>query len=249
MPALHNPKQNHLLATLPAAEFQRLSPHLELTPMPLGEVYYEAAGKLRHVYFPTTSIVSLHYVTMSGAAAEIAGVGNEGMFGASLLMGGKAKSSRAFVRAAGYGYRIKAPLLMEEFNRAGPMQRLLRRYIRALVTQTSQTAICNQRHPVDQRLCRWLLLTIDRLPSQELTLTQDLLASMFGVSPDDAMKAVWNLQQAELIRYRRGRITVLDRHGLEGHACECYRVVKMELDHLLGLDPDWRPMPECVESA
>ena len=244
----HNPNQNHLLASLPVAEFGRIAPHLELAPMPLGEVYHESGDKLQHVYFPTTSIVSLHYAMENGAPAEIAGVGNEGMLGISLFMGGKASPSRAFVRTAGYGYKLKARLLMEEFNLTGSMQRLLLRYTQALITQTSQTAVCNRYHSVEQKLRRWLLLTLDRMPSNELVMTQELLASMFGVGRESVMEAVRKLQQAGLICYRRGHITVLDRHGLEDHACECYSVIKMELDRLLGLDWDWRPMPESVKT-
>lgn len=248
MSSPHNPNQNHLLASLPAAEFRRMAPHLELAPMPLGDVYYESGGKLQYVYFPTTAIVSLHYLMKSGAPAEIAGVGNEGMLGISLFMGGKATPSRAFVRTAGYGYKLKAQLLMEEFKRAGAMQRLLLRYTQALITQTSQTVACNRRHSVDQRLCRWLLLTFDRLPSNELALTQELAANMFGVAREGVMEAVDKLHQAGLIRYRRGHIAVLDRPGLAEQACECYSVIKTEFDRFLGLDWDWRPMPESVKT-
>jgi CRP-like cAMP-binding protein len=228
-------------------ELKRLSPHLELVHMPLGESYCESGGELQHVYFPTTSIVSLLYVMESGAPAEIAGVGNEGMLGISLFMEGDATPSMSFVRTAGYGYKMKARRLMEEFNRAGAMKRLLLRYTQALITQTSQTAVCNLHLSVDQRLCRWLLLTLDRMPSNELTLTQELAASMFGVDRVDVMEAICTLQQAGLIRYRDNHITVLDRLGLEGHACECYRVIKREFDRLRGLDWDWRPMPESVK--
>jgi CRP-like cAMP-binding protein len=244
----HDPTQNHLLASLPVAEFKRLSPHLELIPMPLGEVYCESGGKLQNVYFPTTSIVSLHYVMENGASAEIAGVGKEGMLGISLFMGGNTTPSRASVRAAGYGYKLKARLLMEEFNRAGSMQRLLLRYTQALITQTSQTAVCNRHHSVAQQLCRWLLMTLDRVASNDLTMTQELVAGMIGVRRETIMDALRKLQQAGIISYRYGHITVLNRPGLEERACECYDVVKMEFDRLLGLDWDWCPMPESVKT-
>ena len=242
----NNPNQNHLLAALPSAELARLSPHLEPVEMPLGEVLCESGGKLQHVYFPATSIVSLHYVMENGASAEIAGVGNEGMLGISLFMGGNTTPSRAFVRTAGYGYKLKAQLLVQEFNRAGPMQQLLLRYTQALITQTSQTAVCNRHHSVEQQLCRWLLLTLDRVSSNELILTQELVASMLGVRREGVTEAAGKLQKAGLIHYRRGHITVLDRSGLEDRACECYGVVKAEFDRLLGRDWDWRHMPESV---
>jgi len=232
--APHTPSQNHLLAALPTAEFERLAPNLELVPMPLGEVLYESGGQLPHVYFPTSSIVSLHYVMENGSSAEIAGVGNEGILGISLFMGGNSTPSRAIVQTAGYGYRLKARLLMEEFNRAGLMLRLLLRYTQALITQMSQTAVCNRHHTVDQQLCRWLLLTLDRLPSNELIMTQELVASMLGVRREAVTEAAGKLQHAGFIRYRRGHITVLDRSGLAAHVCECYAVVKKEFDRLLS---------------
>jgi len=232
--APHTPSQNHLLAALPTAEFERLAPNLELVPMPLGEVLYESGGQLPHVYFPTSSIVSLHYVMENGSSAEIAGVGNEGILGISLFMGGNSTPSRAIVQTAGYGYRLKARLLMEEFNRAGLMLRLLLRYTQALITQMSQTAVCNRYHSVDQQLCRWLLLTLDRLPSNELIMTQELVASMLGVRREAVTEAAGKLQHAGFIRYRRGHITVLDRSGLAAHVCECYAVVKKEFDRLLS---------------
>jgi CRP-like cAMP-binding protein len=244
----HDPTQNQLLASLPVAEFKRLSPHLELIPMPLGEVYYESGSKLQNVYFPTTSIVSLHYVMENGATAEIAGVGKEGMLGISLFMGGNTTPSRASVRAAGYGYKLKARMLMEEFNRAGSMQRLLLRYTQALITQTAQTAVCSRHHSVAQQLCRWLLMTLDRVPSNELILTQEFVAGMLGVRRETVMEALRKLQQAGIISYRYGRITVLNRSGLEDQACECYNVVRMELGRLLGMDMDWKPMPESVKA-
>lgn len=228
-----SPNQNHLLAALPTAEFERITPHLELVAMPLGEVLCESGGQLQHVYFPTTAIVSLHYVMENGASSEIAGVGNEGVLGVSLFMGGNTTPSRAIVQTAGHGYRLKARLMMEEFNRAGPMMRLMLRYTQALITQISQTAVCNRHHSVEQQLCRWLLLTLDRLPSNELTMTQELIASMLGVRREGITETAGNLQRAGLISYRRGHITALDRSGLESHACECYKVVKKEFHRLL----------------
>ena len=234
LPAPHDPRQNHLLAALPAVEFARLQPNLELVAMPLGEILYESGGQLRHVYFPTTAIISLHYVTEDGASAEIAGVGNEGILGVSLFMGGNTTPSRAVTLTAGYGYRLKAALLMEEFNRAGALMRLLLRYTQALLTQMSQTAVCNRHHSLEQQLCRWLLLTQDRLPSNELTMTQELIANMLGVRREGVTEAAGKLQQAGIISYRRGHITVLDRSGLETQVCECYKVVKKEFERLLN---------------
>jgi CRP-like cAMP-binding protein len=228
------PNQNHLLAALPTAEFERLARHLELVAMPLGQVLYESSGQLQHVYFPTTAIVSMHYVMENGASSEIAGVGNEGVLGISLFMGGNTTPSRAIVQTAGHGYQLKARLLMEEFNRGGLTQHLLLRYTQALMTQVSQTAVCNRHHAVVQQLCRWLLLTLDRLPSNELTMTQELIASMLGVRREGITEAAGQLQQAGCIRYRRGHIAVLDRSGLESRVCECYAVVKKEHDRLLS---------------
>jgi CRP-like cAMP-binding protein len=235
---MSTPNQNHLLAALPAEILERISPHLELISMPLGEVLCESGGQLQYVYFPTTAIVSLHYVMENGASTEIAGVGNEGVLGISLFMGGNTTPSRATVQTAGYGYRLKGRLLMEEFNRAGgrrtgALQNLLLRYTQALITQMSQTAVCNRHHSVEQQLCRWLLLTLDRLPSNELTMTQELIAGMLGVRREGITEAAGHLQQAGFIRYRRGHITVLDRSGLESRVCECYTVVKNEYDRLL----------------
>jgi CRP-like cAMP-binding protein len=233
LPASHSPKQNYLLAALPASDFERLSPHLELVPMTLGEALYESGGLLQHVYFPTTSIVSLLYVMEDGASAEIAVVGNEGILGISLFMGGETTPSRAVVQSAGYGYRLKAQLLKQEFNRAGPVMHLLLRYTQALITQMAQTAVCNRHHSVEQQLCRWLLLSLDRLSSDELSMTQELIANMLGVRREGVTEAAGKLQRSGLIRYSRGRITVLDRPGLETEACECYGVVKKEFDRLL----------------
>jgi CRP-like cAMP-binding protein len=228
-----SPQLNHLLASIPEEIFERLAPHLELVAMPLGEVLYESGGKLHHVYFPTTSIVSLHYVMENGASAEIAGVGNEGVVGISLFMGGNTTPSRATVQTAGSGYRLKERLIMEEFNRAGPLMRLMLRYTQALITQMSQTAVCNRHHSMEQQMCRWLLSTLDRLPSRELVMTQELIASMLGVRREGITETAGDLQRAGLISYRRGHITVLDRAGLEVRACECYNVVKKEFRRLL----------------
>jgi CRP-like cAMP-binding protein len=234
MSAQQTPMQNHLLATLPKEIFERIAPHLELIPMPLGEVLYESGGQLHHVYFPTTAIVSLHYVMENGASAEIAGVGNEGVVGISLFMGGNTTPSRATVCTSGYGYRLKARLMMEEFNRAGPMMRLMLRYTQALITQMSQTAVCNRHHSMEQQMCRWLLLTLDRLPTSELIMTQELIASMLGVRREGITETAGDLQRSGLISYRRGHITVLDRSGLESRTCECYNVVKKEFHRLLS---------------
>jgi len=230
----HTPKQNHLLAALPVEIYERLSPDLELVSMPLGEVLCESGGQLQHAYFPTTAIVSMHYVMEDGATAEIAGVGNEGVLGISLFMGGNTTPSQATVQTGGYGYRLKSGLLMQEFDRAGPLMRLMLRYTQALITQMSQTAVCNRHHSVEQQLCRWLLLTLDRLPTNELTITQELIASMLGVRREGITESAGNLQREGLISYRRGHITVLDRSGLESHTCECYDVVKNEFHRLLS---------------
>ncbi|MDI6748016.1 MAG: Crp/Fnr family transcriptional regulator, partial [Rhodocyclaceae bacterium] len=224
MSSPHGPQQNHLLAALPAAEFEPLVAHLELAPLPLGKMLYEPGGQLQHAYFPTTAIVSLHYVMASGATTEAAGVGNEGVVGISLFMGGDTTSSSAVVQTAGHAYRLERRLLLREFNRAGLLQRLLLRYTQALITQISQTAACNRHHSLEQQLCRWLLLTLDRLPSNDLVMTQELVASMLGVRREGITVAAGNLQRAGLISYRRGHIAVLDRSGLERHACECYAV-------------------------
>ncbi len=230
----HSPNLNHLLGALPAAEFEHLAPHLELVPLLLGDTLYEPGDQLSHVYFPTTAIVSLLYIMESGASAEIAGVGNEGVLGISLFMGGDTTPSSAVVQIAGHGYRLKGGLLKEEFNRAGLMQRLLLRYTQALVTQMFQTAACNRHHSIEQQLCRWLMLILDRLPSNELVMTQELVANALGVRREGITEAAGNLQRAGIIRYRRGHITVLERSGLEAGACECYAVVKKELARLLS---------------
>lgn len=233
MASPHNPNQNQLLGALPAAEFARLSPHLELVPMRLGELLCESGDQLHHAYFPTTAIVSVHYVMESGASAEVAGVGNEGMLGIALFMGGETTPSRALVQTAGQGYRLPSRLLMEEFNRFGLMLRLLLRYTQALITQMAQTAVCNRHHSLLQQLCCWLLLTLDRMPSNELIMTQDLIASMLGVRRAGVTEAAGKLQELGAISCRRGHITVLNRSLLHVHVCECYAVVKSEFDRLL----------------
>lgn len=234
MSSPHSPNQNHLLAALPPAEFEFLAAHLELVPMRLGDVLYEPGSKLQYAYFPTTAIVSLHYVMESGASAESAGVGNEGVVGIALFMGGDTTPSSAVVQTAGHAYRLEGRLLKREFSRAGLMQRLLLRYTQALITQMTQTSACNRHHSVEQQLCRWLLLTLDRIPSRELTMTQELIASMLGVRRESITEAIGKLQHAGFIRCRRGHITVIERTGLETHACECYAVVKKELGRLLS---------------
>jgi CRP-like cAMP-binding protein len=226
-----------LLATLPDAEAQRWLPQLERVEMPLGQVLYESGGTLSHVYFPTTAIVSLLYVMENGASAEIAVVGNEGIVGISLFMGGDSTSSRAVVQSAGLGYRLKAQIMKDDFNRAGPVLHLLLRYTQALITQMAQTAVCNRHHSLDQQLCRWLLLSLDRLQGNELVMTQELIANMLGVRREGVTEGALKLQQAGLIRYARGHITVLDRDGLEKRSCECYAVVKKEYDRLLPEKP------------
>ncbi len=228
-----SPSENQLLATLPAADRERLQAHLELVPLGLGEVLYESGTRLRHVYFPTDSIVSLLYTMADGASAEIAVVGNEGLVGVSLFMGGETTPSRAVVQSAGNAYRLAGKLLKEEFARAGVMQHLLLLYTQALLTQMAQTAVCNRHHSLDEQLCRWLLLSLDRLPSNQLVMTQELIANMLGVRREGVTEAAGKLQNAGLIRYSRGHITILDRAGLEGRACECYAVVKKESDRLL----------------
>ena len=233
MTALHSPQHNHLLACLPPADFTLFANQLELVHMPLGQMLYEPGTQLRHAFFPTTSIVSLHYVTETGASAETAGVGNEGVVGISLFMGGDTTPSSAVVQTAGYAYRLDRHVLQAEFNRAGALQRLLLRYTQALMTQMAQSAVCNRHHSVEQQLCRWLLLTMDRVPARELVMTQELVASMLGVRRESVTEAAGNLQTAGYIRYRRGHIAVLERQGLEGRACECYGVVKKELQRLL----------------
>ena len=230
---VHSHAENRLLAVLPAIERERVYPKLELVRMPLGSVLYESGSRMDHVYFPTNSIISLLYVMADGASAEIAVVGNDGMVGVSLFMGGETTPSRAVVQSAGVAYRLPGSLLKEEFRRGGAMQYLLLRYTQALLTQMAQTAVCNRHHSVDQQLCRWLLLSLDRLASNELAMTQELIANMLGVRREGVTEAAGKLQAAGVIRYSRGRITVLDRPALEAQACECYDVVRKEFRRLL----------------
>jgi CRP-like cAMP-binding protein len=227
------PLQNNLLAALPADEYARIFRTLELAPMPLGEALYESGAQMHHVYFPTTAIVSLLYVMEDGSSAEIAMVGYEGIVGVPLFMGGETTPGRAVVQSAGHAYRMRGQLLKDEFYRAGTMQHLLLRYTQALLTQMAQTAVCNRHHSLDQQLCRWLLLSLDRLPSNRLVMTQELIANMLGVRREGVTEAAGNLQKAGLIEYHRGHITILDRAGLEARVCECYAVVKRESDRLL----------------
>jgi CRP-like cAMP-binding protein len=227
------PQQNNLLAVLPESVFKRLQPDLKPVDMKLGDVLYESGSHMRNVYFPTTAIVSLLYTLANGSSAEIAVVGNEGIIGVSLFMGGETTTNRAVVQSAGVAFRLPSQILKDEFTRAGPMQHLLLRYLQALITQMTQTAVCNRHHSVDQQLCRWLLLSLDRLPSNELKMTQELIANMLGVRREGVTEAAGQLQHAGLIRYSRGHITVIDRAGLEARCCECYQVVKTESDRLL----------------
>jgi len=234
MPQPHSPRQNRLLAALPSADIDPLLAQLELVPMRLGDMLYEPGGQLQHAYFPTTAIVSLHYVTESGASAETAGVGNEGIVGVALYMGGESTSSSAVVQTAGHAYRLPGRLLKDAFHRAGVLQDILLRYTQALMTQMSQTAACNRHHTVEQQLCRWLLQTLDRTASRELIVTQELVASMLGVRREGITGAAGKLQRAGLISLRRGHITVLERSGLELRACDCYALIKNEMGRLLG---------------
>jgi len=233
MESPHSPKQNHLLASLPAADYERLLPELELVPMPLGWSVYESGGHQGYVYFPTNSIVSLLYVMENGASAEMAITGNEGLVGIALFMGGETTPSRAVVQSAGHAYRLKAAVLRREFEHGGALQNLLLRFTQALITQMAQTAVCNRHHSVEQQLCRWLLLSMDRLPGNELRMTQELIANMLGVRREGVTEAAGKLQEAGLIHYSRGHITVLNRPKLETQVCECYAVVKREVDRLL----------------
>jgi len=225
--------QNHLLAALPTADYERLLPDLDLVPLPLGMAVYESGGKLDYVYFPTDCIVSLLYVMKSGASAEIAVVGYEGLVGVALFMGGESTPSRAVVQSAGNAYRLPSKTLKREFEQSGPLQHLLLRYTQALITQMAQTAVCNRHHTVEQQLARWLLLSLDRLNSNELNMTQELIANMLGVRRKGVTEAAGKLQAAGLIQYIRGHIKVLDRPKLEQQVCECYAVVKRETDRLL----------------
>ena len=233
----HTPAQNHLLAALPKEEYEFLLLYLEEVEMPLGKVLYESGGKLHYVYFPTTCITSLLYVIENGASAEVAMVGNDGIIGINLFMSGGTMPNRAVVQSAGYAYRLRGTLIKKEFLNNKPMMRLLLRYTQALITQMAQTAVCNRHHSIDQQLCRKLLLSLDRLPSNKLTLTQELIANMLGVRREGITDAAGKLQQAGLIHYSRGQITIVDRAGLEARVCECYQVVKTETDRLLPALP------------
>jgi CRP-like cAMP-binding protein len=241
--ATQSPKENRLLAAMPEADFQALMPSLERVAMPLGQAVYESGGPQGYVYFPTTSIVSLLYVLADGATAEIAVTGKEGLVGIALFMGGETTPSRAVVQSAGQGYRLRAKLLKTEFERGGPLQHLLLRYTQALITQMTQTAVCNRHHAVDQQLCRWLLLSLDRLPGNKLVMTQELIANMLGVRREGVTEAAGKLQAEGLIEYSRGKITVVDRERLEARVCECYAVVKREYDRLL---PGGRALAEAA---
>jgi CRP-like cAMP-binding protein len=234
-PRMPSPTQNDLLAALSAAELKRLRAHLELVDMPLGEVVYESGRHIDHVYFPTTCIVSLLYVLENGASAEIAVVGHEGVVGISLFMGGETTPSRAVVQSAGHAYRLPGQMIKNEFTRGGAMQHLMLRYTQSLITQMAQTAVCNRHHSVDQQLCRWLLLSIDRLSIPEITMTQELIANMLGVRREGVTEAAGKLQKAGVISYRRGHIKVLNRLKLEAMSCECYEVVRRETARLLPL--------------
>ena len=227
------PKDNQLLSALPPTEWERWLPQLERVSMPLGQVVYESGRPLSHVVFPTTAIVSLLYVMENGASAEIAVVGHEGVVGISLFMGGESTPSRGVVQSAGEGFRLRAAAIKDEFNRSHPVMHLLLRYTQALITQMAQTAVCNRHHSLDQQLCRWLLLSLDRLPGNELVMTQELIANMLGVRREGVTEAALKLQKLGLIRYARGHITVLDRPGLTERTCECYAVVKKEYERLL----------------
>ena len=229
-----DPRQNRLLAALAPDDWQRWADQLQVVDLALGQVLYESGSKMTYAYFPTTAIVSLLYVLENGASAEIAIVGNDGVVGVPLFMGGETTPSRGVVQSAGQGVRLRGDILREEFNSHPGLMRLLLRYTQALITQMAQTAVCNRHHAVDQQLCRWLLLSLDRLPGNDLLMTQELIANMLGVRREGVTEAALKLQRADLIRYTRGRITVLDRPGLERRACECYSVVKREYDRLLS---------------
>jgi CRP-like cAMP-binding protein len=230
----YSPKQNHLLAALPAVDYERMDSQLTLVQLPLGEVLYESGSQLRNVYFPVSGVVSLVYTMHDGDTAEIAVVGNDGFVGVAILLGGGTTPSRAVVQIAGYAYQIASDTILDEFRRAGSMQLLLLRYVQALMTQMTQTAVCNRHHTVEQQLCRWLLLSLDRIASNEVSMTQELISNMLGVRREGVTVAARRLQEAGLIEYRRGNITVPDRTKLEAHGCECYAVVKEETDRLLS---------------
>jgi CRP-like cAMP-binding protein len=246
---LHNPQENHLLAALHKNEFDRLLPHLELVQMPLGEILYESGQELSYVYFPTSCIFSLQYVLENGASAELAGVGNEGMLGISVFMGGSSTPSRAFVQTAGEAYRLRAEIVRTEFGQGGQIMRVLLLYTQALITQISQTAVCNRRHTIEQQLCRWLLQTLDRSSSSDLVITQELIAGMLGVRREGITEAAQKLQCKNLIHYRRGHIRVVDRVRLEKYSCECYKVVKNEFGRLFSKLPVVPTLPVSAASV
>ncbi len=245
MTVLHSPNQNQLLAALPASEFARLSSYLELVPMPLGESYYESNGKLQHVYFPTTSIVSLRYMMENGCTAEIAGVGNEGMLGISVFMGDKALPKQAIVRTVGYGYRMKARLLLEEFNRAGTFQQLLIRYTKSLIIQASQVVVCNRYHSVEQKICRWFMHNYEYIAANDLSVTQEILSSVLGIRRNILTEALRKLREAGLINYYGGHITMLNIQNVEDHACECFRMIESSVNRM-PKQSDSNPMHENV---
>lgn len=234
----HSPRQNHLLNALPVDEYERLFPHMERVQLSLGEVIYESGGELHHAYFPSTCIISLLYVMENGASTEIAVVGNEGILGIALFMGGGTMPNRAVVRSAGYAYKLRKQKFMQEFNCYGKLHQLLLRYTQTLMTQMAQTAVCNRYHSLDKKLCHWLLTSLDRLPGNELDMTQELIANMLGVRREGVTEAAGKLQRAGLIHYHRGHIKVLNRSGLEARVCECYQVVKTETDRILPSQPD-----------
>lgn len=244
-----DPRQNHLIAALPIDVQKRLLPNLELVHLPLGKVLYESGEALRHAYFPTDCIISLLYVMEDGASAEISVVGNEGLLGTALFMGGESTSSRAIVQSAGHAYRIIGEQFKQEFSLHSEMLMLLLRYTQALITQMAQTAVCNRHHSVDQQLCRWMLLSLDRLPSNNLVMTQELIANMLGVRRESVTEAAGKLQKLDIIAYQRGHITVLDRAKLEERACECYAVVKKESDRLLPKKMTERFTPRPLKST
>lgn len=248
MHTIHDPRQNHIIAALPEPDYGRLFQHLELAQLRLGQVLGEADGQMHHVYFPTTAIVSSVSVLESGASAESSVIGNEGVVGISLFMGGEATPSRTVVHGAGCAYRVKKKIMLDEFKRAGPIQFLLLRHMQSVLTQVAQTAACNRHHSVDQQLCRCLLMRLDRSTSSELVLTQELIASVLGVRREGITEAAGRLQRAGLIEYRRGHITVLDRAGIEKRACECYGVVKKESDRLIDRQRAWAPTSHLMES-
>lgn len=253
----HSPdlKENHILAALSDTELLHIAPNLEMVHLPLGQVIYESGSKLRHAYFPTSAIVSLLYNTENGSTTEIAGVGNEGVLGVALFMGGDAMPNYAVVHSDGYAFKLDACVFKKEFNRNGKLHHILLQYTQALLTHIGQTAVCNRHHSIEEQLCRWLLLTLDRLNGNELTITQELIAKKLGVRREGVTQAAGNLQQAGLIHYRRGHITVLNRKGLEERVCECYQIVKSEFDRLLpykiitpNREPQAMPIPSQFNS-